>query len=328
MWKKDNNPDYPVVYKTGSQVTITLSCSVSPPIAADSEGLTPVLRMKVDNDIKVGNHDFTPTSGANTLKISGVSVTGILNDSTVVKRKDYEFDWEVSWDGTNFVSIGESGDHEFCWIKDRPLVTPLYDRAVKEACGYVKGAANYADAINTGIAGALVYNPSRLSPPGFADGSGGVLLAYEEGARSQCQTHAFLLKYLLESIGVSGGTVTYFWGGALPTEYSYYIDRIWGEVTFQCDRDSNDGVLARPRFGFHALTKIEGVYYDPSYGKIGLPIFSGFAQPDKNNKPLETFPGPEDKDFNANGTLDTPQKQEGNRDQFSKAEGQNKVKYQ
>ncbi len=300
-WKKTANPDKPVAYTKGSQPTTFTKVSIAP------SNLSVILA--ADFRIKV-NGIVVATKNGVLLDGSAVTFENIAFSSSLestVKKTAPVFEWEMKLDDAEtWSSIGSSGPHTFYWTHATPSTSNLFDLALQKACGYIDGNADYAARVNTGINTNLIYRPWQSKPSGYETGNGGVLNAYSDGA-AQCDVNAFLLKHLLESVGSSGGEVTYYWGGSNQGEGTYYHGPGWSAsawCSFKCNRPQHDDAEESPRFSFHAMTVLNGTVYDPSYGVTGSPGFPEFAPPDEDNPSLGNFPSAEDVDWDGDEIQD------------------------
>ncbi|MCP4341224.1 MAG: DUF4157 domain-containing protein [Desulfobulbaceae bacterium] len=112
------------------------------------------------------------------------------------------------------------------------------------------------------------YNPSATTPVSYLT-TDAVMNAFTTS--SQCDSHAYLLRFLAMSFGIPAD-VFYFWYGA-PGALWLYRRSSTGTYgpTFRCNRPAEDGAAHHPHFAFHALTTIGGTTHDPSYNLTGLP---------------------------------------------------------
>jgi hypothetical protein len=161
------------------------------------------------------------------------------------------------------------------WVNATPLENPLYDFALEKACGYVSGSADIAGCINTGLEGAIIYDP-RYLPHSHN-------LSLFAGGRGQCCCHAIVFRQLVRSVGVDG-TVTYIWGGCSSSYVDYYKYGTWWGPSFRVIKSIHEGAEANPHFMYHVETLVNGTYYDPSYGATGL-ISLGETAPAHNPYP-------------------------------------------
>jgi hypothetical protein len=217
-----------------------------------------------------------------------------------VKRGEYEFTWEVSFDnGTNWAPAGKSGKHTIYWTWDAPLARPfknkagaecfmipnnqtecetLYDKALEHSAGKTgpEGSDDLTTImtkINTQLDSSITYDPGIQGgdPPDHP-------LNLFNPDRGQCSAIANVFRGLLRSIGIDAHT-QYWWGGqpgtGTPYLYSYrYSSTQVQTVTMQVQRAaSSEGtgtanVERDPHFSFHA-TVFAGPgsdHFDPSYG--------------------------------------------------------------
>jgi hypothetical protein len=138
----------------------------------------------------------------------------------------------------------------------------------------------------------VTYNPSVVMPSGFATGDD-VMEALT--VPHQCDSQAYLMRYLLMTLGLSAD-VDYFWRGTAGSIIVYHMtsDPSWYGPSYQYDRPAEDLASASPHFLFHALTNVGGARFDPTYG-----------QPSPGAR-LESAPGATDQ-FNSRATfLATP----------------------
>jgi hypothetical protein len=54
------------------------------------------------------------------------------------------------------------------------------------------------------------------------------------------------------------------WGGASAEQASYYLPP-W--ASFELERGAHDAVPENPGLTYHAVVVVDGIYYDPSYGR-------------------------------------------------------------
>ncbi len=122
--------------------------------------------------------------------------------------------------------------------------------------------------MNSGIAAEIYYDPARTLDYDH------VLYAYQQGS-VLCAYNAKLLEYLAEASGIPASMV-YLWGSASGSRYDCYLHyeaHDYYTVTFRTPASANDAAPANPHFIYHAITTCGGVFYDPSYGTVGLTPF-------------------------------------------------------
>ena len=248
-----------------------------------------------------------------------------LETAALVKRGEYDFTWEVSFDGgTNWANAGTSGKHRIYWTWEAPLARPfrhqnnqecfdtfdgpecdtLYDEALKHSAGETgNGSGDLNDIIKritSGMDSDFTYDPCALDPMGHP------LMVLHTSRTGQCSALANLLRGVLRSIGIDA-TTRYFWGGdpaiGVTEEYRYDVN---AGMSFQAQRPrSNEGINCRdveenPHFKFHATVLANGSRYDPSYGLSGtaaevnlletsrFPARGFFLGPDANQRKIES----------------------------------------
>lgn len=101
--------------------------------------------------------------------------------------------------------------------------------------------------------------------------------------KAQCSANANLLHGILRTIGIESETI-YFWGGKQTnTEFggkvhpyhwrqentpTTFYDRIMGLRAKRPRKNSGgENIPENPHFAFHSMVKLNGQFYDPSYGK-------------------------------------------------------------
>lgn len=288
-WNRASNPKLAVAYKRGANPTMFATFVVNP---AQSIARPAQIRVKKGTTIvATKNADI----GAGRSEVKDISVTfSALEAAPVVKRGEYEFTWEVSFDnGSNWQIAGKSGSHKIYWTWDNPLTdiwrnqaqrtsfptadgdepNTLYDEAMQRAAGVAEGKATLdeiVDKIVKRTASQLIYDPCRADPTDVP------LRAFGSGGKAQCSTNANLVRGLLRTIGIDAQT-RYFWGGNSSTNQVYiYSYNGRPNMSFRVKRNpSSEGLDATdtcanverdPHFLFHALVEVGGKIYDPSYG--------------------------------------------------------------
>lgn len=288
-WSRAANPKSAVAYKRGTNPTMFATFVVNP---SQSIARPAQVRVKKGSTIvATKSTDLGP--GLSSVKDITVSFSG-LEAAAVVKRGDYEFTWEVSFDnGSNWQNAGKSGSHKIYWTWDNPLgdiwrnqvqetsfptadgneQDTLYDEAMQRSAAAAEGKGTVdeiVDKITKRVASQLIYDPCRPDPADVP------LRAFGSGGKAQCSTNANLVRGLLRSIGIDA-TAKYFWGGNASTNQIYlYNYNATPNMSFKVKRNpQNEGtnasntcpnVEANPHFQFHALVEVAGKVYDPSYG--------------------------------------------------------------
>ncbi len=280
-WKRTGNPDHPVAYTKGANITMFAELSVSPSLP-NSEAM---IRVK-DGSTVIATKAFTLSGSSAT--VTGISTMAPLENT--VKSTTPTFTWDISFNGgSSWSSIGTSGPHTLYRTYDAPLsppfknddddeFPPLYDLALDKATCYSNGASTVGEIISkinglptdgppqgnscgTSVQGDIYYDPA------ISIGTLHPLQAYAVPNGIQCSDNAFLLRGLLRSIGIDG-TVRYIWAGPnASTIYLYQVGSNGRIVSFRIDRSAHEGSTETdPHFSFHAVVAANGTWYDPSFG--------------------------------------------------------------
>ena len=267
-WKSSSNPNLPVAYTKGSNITMFAKLGI------DSSAPTTSAKIRVKNGSTVIASKDISVSGT-TVTITGISTTSALE--TTVETTTPTFTWEISFNGgTSWAPIGSSGPHRMHWTHATPLsppftndqgttFSPLYDEALERACSYAAGASDVSTIIsnlNSGTDSDTFYNPSislaSLHP----------LVAFESVNGSQCSDNAHLLRGLMRSIGIDATTL-YIWAGPnANTNAIYAVGSTSQAASFRITRTSHDAAVTDPHFTFHAVVSANSTWYDSSYGLI------------------------------------------------------------
>jgi hypothetical protein len=289
-WNRASNPKSAVAYKRGINPTMFATFMVTP---AQSIARPAQVRVKKGSTIvATKSTDIGP--GRSEVRDITVSFSG-LESAALVKRGNYDFTWEVSFDnGSNWQNAGKSGTHKIYWTFDNPLsdiwknqadvgcfftadgieCDTLYDEAMQLAAGNAEGkntVDTVADKVTKKFASQFIYDPCQGDPPDHP-----LLIAGPK--RAQCSANANLLRGILRTIGIDART-NYYWGGNNSTsEVNLYQFAATANMSFRVKRRAqNDGtniaalmqcpnIDRDPHFQFHALVEVAGKVYDPSYG--------------------------------------------------------------
>lgn len=290
-WSRASNPKSAVAYKRGTNPTMFATFTVNP---AQSIARPAQIRVKKGSTI-VATKSADIGAGRSEVRDISVSFSG-LEAAAVVKRGDYEFTWEVSFDnGSNWQQAGKSGSHKIYWTWDNPLHDiwrnqvqqtafptadgdeddTLYDEAMQRGAAVAEGRSTVDEIVEKVVkrtASQLIYDPCRPDPADVP------LRAFGSGGKAQCSTNANLVRGLLRSIGIDA-TAKYVWGGNANTNQIYlYTYSGANQMSFKVKRNpQNEGTNAsntcpnvetNPHFQFHALVEVGGKVYDPSYGLV------------------------------------------------------------
>jgi hypothetical protein len=295
---RSTNIDFPVAYTKGTRPTIFAKLNVA---QANSNYTTASVRVKQGSTVlaTVANVNMAANGS---VQISSIPFTADLSDQTMVKMSKYTFAWEISFNGSSWSSIGNSGEHEVHWLFAAPIeptfqnpesapnptrtYSGLYDEALRHATAKTGSGktdiAAIAEDVTVGVPADLTYNPRRRS-----EDRNPLRIYLDTDKSQQCSDNVALLRGLLRSIGVPN-TTNYFWGGdpASGTERSHWFVEpgtsaapgtgfpLGGTVTSQYPRPPlNEGgivVPANPYFTFHSTLRVgpANKSYDPSYGVV------------------------------------------------------------
>lgn len=285
-WKSSGNPNLPVAYTKGSNITMFAKLGI------DSSAPTTSAKIRVKNGSTVIANKDISVSGTS-VTVSGISTGSALE--TTVKTTTPTFIWEISFNGgTSWAPIGSSGPHKMHWTHATPLnppfrndagttFSPLYDLALQKACDYAAGAATLSTVIsnlNTGVDTDNNYNPF------VSIGNQHPLKAYETLGGCQCTDLALLLRGLMRSIGIDG-TALFIWAGPNVNSHTRYTRGSTSQThpTFRIARSAHDSAEVNPHFSFHVVVSANSTWYDPSYGLIYSTL--SFTETANNNTPQQ-----------------------------------------
>jgi hypothetical protein len=198
----------------------------------------------------------------------------------------------------SWMNLSNQEDYTFYTIYSNPGFSP-YNFALDKVVGYANGqtsVSGIASSICTGIDGDFDYDPAEDSI-----GTDNILNLYFEDdddfdgePEAVCYDNAYLLYYLLESIGINNSLYRELWGGCMSTVVCYYSAN--PALSIQFDVMAKDHAQYQPHFSDHAIVKLNGIYYDPSYGST-YSSFNAIDQiiiqmaPANNNIPGHVGPG-------------------------------------
>ena len=281
IWYRTPPGSKPAAYTRGTKPKMNIWIQFNQSVPANT---AVTVRAKYNNTTVATKTTAIQGSGP---KISDIEMNANLeSDTSKVMIGNYTLAWELTYDGQNWLSLGNSGPHKIYWTWDTPKTNPfvvditgsfnytysqIYDRALEIACGNANGAATIegiVQANNTGVFSNATYDytafPISQHP----------LQAYVNSQTngSNCTTHASLLTGLLKSIGIDA-TTKYLWGGVLTERHNYNYVKAGlppEQVTMKITRPAYQRYVfvaeANPHFSFHAMTSVLNKNYDPSYG--------------------------------------------------------------
>ncbi len=201
----------------------------------------------------------------------------------------------------NCISINKQGDIDFPGLLDKAL-----EKATETLNSTIQDPDSIAKTLAKNIDNDVVYNPSGVG--GNGDERHPLFLYSIPFA--QCSANANLLHSLLRSIGIDADVI-YSWGGnpingetgGRANFYKYQIlvrdaggnitGTITRTVTFKVKRpqknSGGESVVKDPHFSFHAMVKLNGKFYDPSYGAN---LFNEVTYPFSDIRLVETVDFP------------------------------------
>jgi hypothetical protein len=268
-WRRGGmgNDKNPVVYMYGFNPNLFAKFTVSP---SQTTTLSALLRVKKDSQVVTTQNVPIQISGSE-INIRNISLAySSLETTTKIKRSEYEFTWEVSFDGgTNWKPAGKSKPHKIHWIYGEPIMPSftdsvgrpfpsdaspalpkIYDVALDHATGELgnNGIAvipnnlgltqyNVAKRINGMLASDVAYKPNREPADNVNP-----LRYFKRDRRAVCWDNGLLFRGLLRTIGIDG-TLQFHWGGDprnnSPTRgriHFYYDSGTHEEVNLQVTR--------------------------------------------------------------------------------------------
>lgn len=294
-----NNINHPVAYQMGTETSkMKLSANISlSPAVPSGQSISAKIRVKKGSQ-QVITAETPVTLTGSSIDVSGIQVTTALETTPKVKKSNYNFAWEISFDGgASWRSMGNSGSHPVYWTYGDPTAQTLqplfknsygdsfmilYDKALEQVTNKLGEGETDVEKIvtkvNKGIDADLIYNPGES-----ASNTTHPLDAYTRPTGTQCSGNANLLRGLLRSVGINAETY-YYYGGNNTTGVKKAYFYKWrydpslppGDVSFKVLRPAKKDSPAtdlpsNPHFTFHAMVIVNGIAnkrFDPSYGLI------------------------------------------------------------
>jgi hypothetical protein len=261
--------DLPVAYTKGTPPTMFARFLVTPAMATPVPAVQ--LRARAAGAVIGTASGLTLTGtaleGSGTPgQVAGIGGGAAVPGSGTLGKVNTDIAFDLSTDGGRVWFQAGTAPARFFFTEATP--TPPGGVLREDALEIVMLAATLPPLPDelAGLVGFLVtYDPSVLMPPSFAT-SDAVMGALK--TPHQCDSQAFLMRYLLMSVGINAD-VDYFWRGSATTVMKYHF----GSQTFpsyQYDRPKEDSAVAQPHFFFHALTNVGGQRFDPTYGQASM----------------------------------------------------------
>jgi hypothetical protein len=285
----------PVAYAKGTVPTMFARFQVTPAISPAVPNIE--LRAKVESTVVATASGVTMSGtgiegGGGTGQVDGIGGGAAIPGSNTSGQMNQAVDFEISTDAGRIWFQAGSAPVRFFFTEAAP--TPPGGRLRQDALDIVTLAASappIPDNLAHYVQSLVFYNPSKVMPAGFATGDD---VMQTLTVPHQCDSQAYLMRYLLMTLGLSAD-VDYFWRGTASSIIVYHMSSNgWYGPSYQYDRPAEDLAPDSPHFLFHALTNVAGTRYDPTYGQ---------SSPGAR---LESAPGATDQ-FHSRGTfLATP----------------------
>ena len=204
-------------------------------------------------------------SGGGAGRVSGIGGGAASPGSSTAGQLNEAVDFEISTDAGRVWFQAGSASARFFFTEATPA--PPGGRLRQDALDIATRAASsppIPDAVAGSVQTLVFYDPSKAMPSSFTT-SDAVMEALS--VPHQCDSQAYLMRYLLMTLGLSAD-VDYFWRGTAGSVIVYHqTSSSWYGPSYQYDRPAEDLAVPAPHFLFHALTNVGGVRYDPTYGQ-------------------------------------------------------------
>ena len=311
-WKKSNssgtNKKNVVAYKQGADaqgMNISATLNISP---APASNLQPKVRIKRDNQV-VATESYSTTVNGSTIEIQEMFFSARLEQTPKVKKGEYTFAWEVSFDNGQTWKPSGTTNHVIYWTYGDIVETPgceadgiylnclfangsggkdyagLWDKALEKATTDELSDGDYSAESIAKILAEEIDDQITYNPGNSDNDKKHPLEAYTNRLLGvQCSVNANLLRGLLKSIGINNVETIYLWGGKPTTNlkkedggvtYGYKNEGSW--KSFQAERPaSNEGIINLPKdphFTFHAMVKMYKVPYNDASVNLAAKVF-------------------------------------------------------
>jgi hypothetical protein len=263
--------DHLVSYTLGTAPTMFARFAVAPAVAAPVPNVQ--VRATVNGTVIGQAAGLTIAGDRIEDAAGGGRVTGIGGGAPIpgasVGGNEPQFQFETSTDGGRIWL--RSGSARVRLIHTAAAPAPPGGALREDVLDWgglmIGSAATLAEDLRRLVQVLVSYDPSIGMPLSFTT-SDDVMTAFT--VAHQCDSQAYLLRYLALSFGVPA-EVRYFWMGTPTQRWVYNMTLSFGHPNFQCDRPAEDMAAHHPHFSFHALTEIGGVLHDAAYDATGLP---------------------------------------------------------
>jgi hypothetical protein len=271
VWS-DAGVRHPVAYTKGTAPTMFARFRVTPAMTRPVPDVE--VRAKVDN-VVIGSASGLTMTGTFIESAGGVGrVNGIgggvpVPGGSTSGQTDVDIGFEVSTDAGKIWFQAGNATVRFYFTEATPI--PPGGRLREDALDIATLAALFPpipEKLARFIQALVFYDPAKAMDSSFAI-SDAVMEALT--VPHQCDTQAFLMRYLLMTLGLTAD-VDYFWRGTPGSVIVYRMTSApgWHGPSYQYDRPSENLATARPHFLFHALTNVGGTRFDPTYGQSSV----------------------------------------------------------
>jgi hypothetical protein len=253
-WKATANPKFPVAYLKGTSPTLWAKFSITPTLTTSQSAQIRVL----NGNIPLTSSPMTATLIGSEVRVNniGIPFSNLEPDpraSVAVRKTDYEFTWQISFDnGNTWRNLDKKTEHDIHWLYSNPTTSEdtfqtfkngdgglfygLFDVALEYSTGATEKIElddqqqfdinKVIQKINIKVKDRVNYVPSIDS---YDDNPLRILIG-ENGLSAVCQDNAFIFLGLLTSIGLpvratnpAGVGEQFHWGGQESTgKRNYY----------------------------------------------------------------------------------------------------------
>ena len=204
-------------------------------------------------------------------------------------------------------------DHKIYVVYENPPTssTRVFDKALDFAVDFADGQSELQPIclkLAEGVSNTVHYDPNAATAP-----SEPIKALTDHTTASHpvnCMIHARAMEQLVESLTNKSADSLYLWGGQNNNASGFY--KVGNKYhTLQITAQPEDVAGANPHFTYHSTTKVDGTYYDATYGTSGLPTILRLGAASNDNKGILLICGNVYVVFSLTGTLAQSQLQEG-----------------
>lgn len=261
--------DHPVAYTKGTPPTMFAHFRVFPPITPAVANIQ--LRARVGATVIGTQSGITMNGsvlegGGGAGEVLGIGGGSAIPSSATAGEVREAIEFQISTDGGRIWFNAGSVPVRFFFTDAIPIPPGGALRLdALELSSIAASAPPIPDALARIVKTVVTYNPSVSMPSNFA--TGGAVMGTLT-VPHQCDSQAFLMRYLLMTQGIPAD-VDYFWRGDAGSiiVYRKHSDPGWWGPSYRYDRPAEDFAEVKPHFLFHALTNVGGSRFDPTYGE-------------------------------------------------------------